>query len=119
MATNRSPQRPRTKPPVPRRKMFNVDQLEREVTHEPFVAIAGGEEFVFQDPTDIDWQYAVSLDPNDIVQAIRSWLGDDDYKRFEAHRMELWKLIELSKRIQEHYGLTPDSQGKDGDSPTS
>lgn len=116
MSNTRTTTRP--KPLVKRSKVFDVDALEREVVHEPFVAKVGGREYVFPDPTDMDWQDAVSLDPNDIIESFRQWLGDD-YDEFAKHRMQLWKLVELAKAIQEHYGITPETEGKDSESAGS
>jgi hypothetical protein len=117
MSNTRTTTRP--KPAVKRSKIFDVDALEREVVHEPFVARVGGRDYTFPDPTDMDWQDAISLDPNDIVASFREWLGEDEYTEFAKHRMSLWKLVELAKAVQEHYGLTPEAEGKDSGSAGS
>lgn len=110
MSNTRTTTRP--KPAVKRSKIFDVDALEREVDRGPFVARIGGEEYVFPDPTDMDWQDASRVDANNVVESFKAWLGED-YERFAKHRMPVWKLIELFKAIQEHYGITDEDEGKD------
>lgn len=106
---------------VRRTGAFDLDTLEREGdVIEPFVATRGGEEFVFADAEDLDWQDAVNLRMDDPVELVKLLLGED-YDRFAKHRMPLWKLNALMEAIDKHYGWSAKlgDQGEGNASSTS
>ncbi|MCO6011411.1 hypothetical protein NE236_41325 [Actinoallomurus purpureus] len=102
--------------PAPKKKAFDLDALEREGTKDPFVVRAGGREFTFPDPMEMDYQQAISFDPRDVDRLIRALLGED-YEAFVAVGMPVWKVAKLVEVLQEYYGLP--QEGEDDASPTS
>lgn len=107
------PPRPAAKKP---KVSLDLDTLEREVTHEPFVFRLNGEEYTITDPMETDWQDLVVISPQDAVLFLRTLLGEQ-YKAFAAHRMPSWKLFKLVRAIQEYYGMS--GTGEEDASPTS
>jgi hypothetical protein len=108
MATTRkSTSRPRPVRAVgdsPAPVAINLDTLEREDGVEvPFAAVVGGKRLVFSDPQDADWQDLVDLDDPDTFAEI--CLQGEDRKHFLETRMPAWKMNELMKAFQQHYGL--------------
>lgn len=105
-----TPRTTRPKPPVKKAKSFDLDALEREGAPEPFAAIIDGDQFIFNDPQEMDWQDAVAIGPNDVKPFLLASLGPDQYDDFMKKRMPLWKLMKLSEAVQQHYGMLPEGE---------
>lgn len=120
--TRKTPSRnPAASAPGPRPAVFDLDSLERDgEVVEPFRAVVGGEEFVFGDVEDVDWQDAVALRVDQPQELLRSLLGED-FDRFAEKRMPLWKLNALCEALDQHYGWSAKlgAVGEDNASPTS
>lgn len=120
--TARSAQRPpKPKPPVNRARMFDLDLLEREGdTPPPFGFRVGGDEFIVGDIDDLDWKTVLTLRRDDMILFFQSALGDD-YGKFAKHNIPLWKVNELAKRLDEHFGWSAKAgeEGEDDASSTS
>lgn len=112
-----TPRTTRPKPPVKKAKSFDLDALEREDAPEPFAAMLGGQQFIFNDPQEMDWKEAVAIGPSDVTEFLVASLGPDQYEEFKTKRLPLWKLIKLSEAVQKHYGMLP--EGEDSASSTS
>lgn len=83
---------------------LNLDTLERENGVEvPFVAVIGGKTLVFSDPAEQPWQDLMDLD--DPEEFARMCLSEDDRGHFLEHPLEAWKMNELLRAFQAHYGL--------------
>lgn len=81
---------------------LNLDTLEREGdVPTPFVVVLGGDRFVFRDIQDEDWQTVADIDENNPQEALRVLLGDD-YEKFAAHQLKLWKLSKLLDEWRKH-----------------
>lgn len=91
---------------------LNLDTLEREGdVPEPFVVVLGGERFVFRDIQDEDWQQVADIDENNPQEALRLLLGDD-YEKFAAHKMKLWKLSRLLDEWRTHISGVGPGEGR-------
>lgn len=81
---------------------LNLDTLEREGDEpQPFVVVLGGERFVFRNLDDEDWQLVADVDEDDPREALRLVLGNE-YERFSAHKLPLWKLRQMLDAWREH-----------------
>lgn len=98
---------------------IDLGALERTNPVEPLYFSLEGDEFVVADPSDRAWQDLIVADPNSLPQVLRSYLGDEDYERFSAHPLPLWKIRTFDQLIKKHFGLDPATQGNGPASPTS
>jgi hypothetical protein len=95
---------------------LNLDTLQREgEPPEPYICILKGRLYTFTDPADMEWQDAARMGADDILAFIRGLLQEKDWDEFKEVRLELWKVSELAKDIQKHYGITAENEGKDSE----
>lgn len=97
---------------------LNLDTLEREGGDEPkpFVVVLGGERFEFVDLDTEDWQTVADIDEDDPREALKMLLGED-WPKFSAHKLPLWKLRRLLDAWREH--TTGADSGEDSGSSVS
>jgi hypothetical protein len=106
---------------VKKSKVFDLDALERDGdVPEPFGFTVGDDDFVVDDIDNLEWKTVLRLRRDDLEQFFSSVLGDD-YQRFSEHTIPLWKVAELARRLDEHFGWTVKAgeQGEENASSTS
>ena len=85
---------------------LNLDKLERGDAPEPLGVAYKGTYFVFVDPQELDYRAFDNLAAGDLVGQFRVLLSDDEqFEKFKAMKMELWRMRKLSEAIMEHYGM--------------
>jgi hypothetical protein len=113
------------RPKVARDKTFDLDALEKEASApKPVPVKLGGEEFIFGDLDEADyWTELAPLGESgeDIEGQFRVMLGDEQFERFKKHRLPGWKVRDLYKFLDQHFGFTTrmGDQGNDSGSSTS
>lgn len=99
--------------PDPELEGLDLDALEHEGERpEPYAFHLEGEQFYIEDPIDLDWQPVLSVHPRDTIKALKVWMGDEQFLRFAGLSLPLWKMNELSKRVMDHFDLTPEAAGE-------
>lgn len=100
---------------------LNLDDLEREGEERPgpYPFNLKGEQFYVQDPIELDWQGVLSVDPRNQIQALRVWMGEEDFLRFSKLSLPLWKMKRLFEQIAEHFKLQTETPGEGGALPLS
>lgn len=120
MTQPRTPGKPKV---VNRRNTFNLDTLEKDAeAPKPLPVILGGEEFVFNDIDDADWSEIRGIkDDEDWEEQIGIMLGEERAKEFFSKPISAWKVKELMKHLDEHFGWTArmGDQGEENASSTS
>lgn len=94
---------------------LNLDTAERDSKEirEPFAFVVGGRQLVLSDPADLDWQVVNAID--DEVEYLKSAMKPDDLEHFLAQPIPLWKIEQLGRKYQEHYGAgEPGKAGRSG-----
>lgn len=87
---------------------MDLDAMENEAGEEPFTFTLKGEVYDTLNPEDVDWQRNSELTEardNDYRPLMRVILDEDQYARFAAHRVPMWKLAKLIDGYWEHHGL--------------
>lgn len=92
---------------TPTKPNLNLDALEREGDEQyvPFVFTLGGDRFECLDVNDEDWQVLADIDETDPKASLRLILGDEQYEKFSAHRLPMWKMNRLMTSWREHNGM--------------
>lgn len=122
MSNTRTTTRPRATTPKNSLKPngLNLDTLKREGEKpDPYICVLKGRPYTFSDPAEMEWQDAAAMGAEDILRFIRGLLQETDWEEFRKVRLELWKVAELAKDIQRHYGVSGETEGKDDDSSGS
>jgi len=110
--------KPRTSPRTVKAgpAVFDVDALAKEAKGEPFRFKLGGTVFKLPPSNELDWQDAQDLEQGNLTSAFRGMLGDKQYEKFVAHRLDIARLQKLVTAYMAHQGLEP---GESEASPSS
>lgn len=103
-----TPNAPR-KPKASNSGTFDLDALEKDAkAPKPLTIQHGGEEFVFNDLDEADyWRELTQHGSGENVEdQLRIMLGDERYEHFKSLPMPGWKLRDLMKHLDEHFGFT-------------
>ena len=85
---------------------LNLDTLERGDAPDPFGFVLGGDRLVCADPQDLDYRAFDEIPAGDLLAQFRVLLADDEqFEKFKAQKLPLWKMRKLSSAIMEHYGM--------------
>ena len=107
------------RPKLARDKTFDLDALEKEGSApKPLPVRLGGEEFIFGDLDEADyWSELVPLGESgeDIEGQFRVMLGNEQFERFQKHRLPGWKVKALYEHLDSHFGFSTrlGDQGED------
>ena len=119
MTQPRNPSKPKV---VNRKDTFDLDALEKDAdAPKPKPVRLGGEEFIFADLQDADWQTLRDIrDGEDVDEQLRTMLGGQ-YEGFAEKPLPGWKLTALMRELDEHFGWSArmGGQGEDAASSTS
>lgn len=96
------------------RKVFNLDQIERERPIDgkervPFVLVVGDREIVMTDPQELSWQQLMDIEKP--VNFFRYCVSDEDRDFIKKLPIPGWKFNELLEQFMDHYGLTNQGNG--------
>jgi hypothetical protein len=98
---------------LPYRNVFDLDAITGDGPRDPFIAIIGGQEFVFADVRQEDWQLNEHLRARgDGREVMRKALGDEQWQRFLAlpsGTVSDRKLGLLADKVSEYYGDPEDN----------
>jgi hypothetical protein len=101
------PRRDPARAPLPRPQTvpFDLDAVETDGGRELYRFTTSGEEFTLISPNDVEYHDALEADPADLVENLRLMMGDDQYERFDKHKIKIGKLTALARDAQEYYGV--------------
>jgi hypothetical protein len=84
----------------------NLDEVQKpaEIDVEPFVAVAGGQEFTFAAVHDLPWDELGGIE-GDGDEFMFKTLSEDDYEAFKKLKVPGWKINILMEDYKAHYKI--------------